>query len=125
MASDQVSFRRLIDIGIALSAERDDEIYWPTHGTCIRDVKRFVQSYIDHRKDREQQILRCLGEKAGNIPDMVPIMYADTDKSLHAAAARSVLAAMERLVTLGTVVCSDEKPGINSSYSLGPVSSSS
>jgi glyoxylase-like metal-dependent hydrolase (beta-lactamase superfamily II) len=101
-----------------LLLHRDDEIYWPTHGTCIKDVKNFVQSYINHRKDREHQILGCLSENVGVISNMVSIMYVDTDKSLHGAAGRSVLAAMERLVSLGKVKCEDEKPGINSLYSL-------
>ncbi len=97
---------------------RDDEIYWPTHGTSITNVKSFVQSYIDHRREREDQILQCLNDEVGIISEMVPIMYIDTDKSLHGAAGRSVLAAMERLVATGRVECSDEKPGISSNYSL-------
>ena len=97
---------------------RDDEIYWPTHGTSITKVKSFVQSYIDHRKEREDQIMQCLKDEVGIISEMVTIMYVDTDKSLHGAAGRSVLAAMECLVATGRVQCSDEKPGIGSSYSL-------
>lgn len=99
-----------------LLLDRDDEIYWPTHGTSIGDVKSYVRSFIEHRHEREQQILDCIAKGIGSIVDMVPIMYVDTDKSLHGAAARSVLAAMERLVALNKVKCSEAKPGIDSSY---------
>lgn len=102
---------------LELLLHRDDEIYWPTHGTCINDPKAFVQSFIDHRLERENQILACLDKGVHLITEMVPIMYADTDKQLHGAAARSVLAAMERLVDTGQVAC-DGEPDINLSYRL-------
>ena len=44
-----------------LLMQRDEETYWPTHGTCIRDVKNYVQAFIDHRLNREHQIIDCLG----------------------------------------------------------------
>jgi glyoxylase-like metal-dependent hydrolase (beta-lactamase superfamily II) len=98
--------------------ERDDEIYWPTHGTCIKDVKTFVQAFIDHRLEREQQILACLAAGHRRITDMVPVMYTETDKSLHGAAARSVLAAMARLVATGEVTSSTPALSLNTDYQL-------
>ena len=111
---DMTEYMRSLD----LLLERDDEIYWPAHGTCIKDVKSYVQSFIDHRLEREQQIIDCLQNGTNVIDEMVKIMYVDTDKSLHGAAARSVLAAMERLVAMERVNCSEEKPGIASVYNL-------
>ena len=73
---------------------------------------------MQRRLEREQQILKCLDDNIKIIPEMVPVMYVDTDKSLHGAAAQSVLAAMERLVSKGRVLCSDEKPGIDSHYKM-------
>lgn len=103
---------------LELLLERDDEIYWPTHGTSISDVKNYVKAFIDHRLEREAQILDCLKQGHTKIPDMVPVMYTDTDEKLYGAAARSVLAAMDRLISTGQVECSDEAPGLGSSYSL-------
>ena len=103
---------------LELLLERDDEVYWPTHGTCIRDVKNYVHAFIDHRLDREAQILDCLGKGFHRIKDMVPVMYTDTDKRMYGAAARSVLAAMMRLVDTGTVKCSDPSPELESDFSL-------
>lgn len=98
--------------------ERPEDIYWPTHGTCINDVKTFVQAFIDHRLSREQQILACLKDGVEQINDMVPLMYQETDKALYPAAARSVLAAMERLVSSQQVSCSSTAPQLDSAYSL-------
>ncbi len=82
---------------------REDEIYWPTHGGPIRDTKPFVQAYIDHRLEREAQILACLRQGISTIPEMVARMYADVDKRLHPAAARSVLAHLIQLTDEGRV----------------------
>lgn len=102
---------------LSLLLDRDDDIYWPTHGTCIKDPKPFVQSFIDHRLAREKQILDCLDKGIHSITEMVPIMYVDTDKQLYGAAARSVLAAMERLVDTNQVSC-DGNPELESTYYL-------
>lgn len=99
--------------------ERDDEVYWPTHGTCIKDVKTFVKAFIAHREDREQQILACINDGVSEIEAMVPIMYTETDPAMFPAAARSVLAAMERLVSSGRVICSSEQPELSSTYTPG------
>ncbi|MFT7243544.1 MAG: glyoxylase-like metal-dependent hydrolase (beta-lactamase superfamily II) [Candidatus Azotimanducaceae bacterium] len=95
---------------------RSEETYWPTHGTCIKDVKTFVQAFIDHRLAREQQILDCVKRGIQQITEMVPQMYQDTDKALYPAAARSVLAAIERLVEDGQIHCSTAAPQLDSEY---------
>ncbi len=100
-----------------LLLQRDDEVYWPTHGTCIHDVKTFVQAFIDHRLDREQQILDCLGNGYCLIEDMVPIMYKETDRALYGAAARSVLAAMMRLIDTNRVAC-EGPPELKTRYTV-------
>ena len=101
-----------------LLMRRDEETYWPTHGTCIRDVKNYVQAFIDHRLNREHQIIDCLGQGYFIIEDMVPVMYTDTNPALYGAAARSVLAAMIRLIDTGRVVCHGD-PSLGSEYKLG------
>ncbi len=96
---------------------RGEDIYWPSHGTCIRDVKNYVQSFIDHRLEREQQILDCLQQGYTDITAMVPVMYTDTDKRMYGAAAKSVLAAMVRMIDTGQIVC-EGVPGIDGTYRL-------
>jgi glyoxylase-like metal-dependent hydrolase (beta-lactamase superfamily II) len=86
---------------------RDDEVLYPTHGGPVRDPKPFIQAYIDHRLEREAQIVACLRDGISTIPGMVARMYADVDKRLHPAASRSVLAHLIQLEQEGRVVVDD------------------
>ena len=83
---------------------RDDRILYPTHGGPVRDPKPFIRAYIDHRLEREAQIVACLRDGLSTIPEMVARMYADVDKRLHPAASRSVLAHLIQLEQEGRVV---------------------
>jgi glyoxylase-like metal-dependent hydrolase (beta-lactamase superfamily II) len=84
MAAYMASLAKLLD--------RDDAIYHPTHGEPVTEPQRFVRGLITHRKQRENQILKLLGDGPQAIPAMVAVMYAMVDKRLHPAAGRSVLA---------------------------------
>ncbi len=84
--------------------QRDDQVYWPTHGPAIEDPKAHVQAFIAHRREREDQILKCVDEGVHQILEMVPLMYADTPEFMYPAAARSVMAAIEYLVARGDLV---------------------
>jgi glyoxylase-like metal-dependent hydrolase (beta-lactamase superfamily II) len=95
---------------------RDDKVLWPTHGGPVRDPKPFVRAYIDHRLDREAQIVACLRDGVSTIPEMVARMYADVDKRLHPAAARSVLAHLIQMTNDGRVVV--EGNGASARYRL-------
>ena len=97
--------------------DRDYATLWPTHGPPVRDVRPFVQAFIDHRLAREAQILAQMQAGKTNIKDMVSVIYADVDKRLHPAACHSVLAHMIRLVQLGRVVTLDP-PCVDTEYRL-------
>lgn len=88
--------------------DRDFDRLWPTHGPCIETPRPFIQAYIDHRRERERQILSALSDGHVTIRDMVSHMYADVDKRLHPAAAHSVLAHMIHLVKTGRVACAGD-----------------
>ncbi len=83
--------------------ERDDAVYWPTHGPCIDDPKPHVQAFIEHRLARERQIIDCIEQGVHRIEDMVPMMYTELPEFMYPAAARSVLASMEHLVGNGAL----------------------
>jgi glyoxylase-like metal-dependent hydrolase (beta-lactamase superfamily II) len=95
MAAYMASLRKLLD--------RDDMVYHPTHGEPVTDPQRFVRGLITHRKQRENQILKLLGDGPQAIPAMVAVMYAMVDKGLHPAAGRSVLAHLIDLRARGIV----------------------
>lgn len=90
---------------------------WPTHGPAVENPSEFIQAYIDHRLQREEQILSQLRAGQENIRDMVAVMYADVDKRLHPAAAHSVLAHMIHLVQTGRVIA-DGDNDLQARYSL-------
>jgi glyoxylase-like metal-dependent hydrolase (beta-lactamase superfamily II) len=86
-----------------LLAREQDRIYYPTHGAPIRDVHDYVRAYRSHRQLREKQILDVLQDGPKTIPEMVAVMYADVDRSLHRAAARSVFAHLVHMTGDGRV----------------------
>ncbi|MGI9325702.1 MAG: MBL fold metallo-hydrolase [Pseudomonadales bacterium] len=96
--------------------QRDDAVYWPTHGPCIEDTKNHISAFIAHRQEREAQILACVDQGVGIITEMVPLMYAETPEFMYPAAARSVYAAIEYLVERGTLNC-EGAPTLTSHYS--------
>jgi glyoxylase-like metal-dependent hydrolase (beta-lactamase superfamily II) len=90
---------------------------WPTHGPPIRDVDPFIGAYIDHRRAREDQILRRLAAGETRITAMVPALYAAVNPALWPAAARSVHAHMIELVKSARVTV-DGEPELGSDYRL-------
>lgn len=100
-----------------LLLESGDEVYWPTHGPAITNPHDHVRACIDHRLDREAQILAQLKAGRNQIRAMVPVMYKDVDKRLHPAAARSVFAAALHMVEKDEIGC-DGPPTLDSSYFL-------
>jgi glyoxylase-like metal-dependent hydrolase (beta-lactamase superfamily II) len=83
--------------------EREDAVYWPTHGPAITDPKPFVHAFIEHRRERETAILHRLAEGDTEIPTMVRAIYVGLSQVLHGAAGRSVLAHLIELVAEGRV----------------------
>ena len=102
---------------LELLLRRADRVYWPTHGPPIADPERHVRAFIAHRLEREAQIRAQLGAGVTRIADMVPAMYANVAPALHGAAARSVLAAMIRMVERGEVRCAGT-PALESDFQL-------
>lgn len=107
MADYMASLRRVL--------ERDDEIYWPTHGPARRDPKPFVRAFITHRQMREKAILARLEGGDRTIAEIVSAIYREVDPKLHPAAAMSVLAHMEHLIEQDLVE-TDGNPGLASEY---------
>lgn len=100
-----------------LLLERDDALYWPTHGPAVLDPHTHVRAFIAHRREREQQIIACVENGTTRIRDMVPQMYADLPEFMYPAAARSVLAAVVYLVQRGELH-TDGEVNVDASYEL-------
>jgi glyoxylase-like metal-dependent hydrolase (beta-lactamase superfamily II) len=92
--------------------ERDDKIFLPGHGGPVRNPRAFVRGLKTHRKMRERAIIERLSQGDRTIADMVRAIYRDTDPRLHGAAALSVLAHLEDLVTRG-IAATEGAPSID------------
>ncbi|MDT0575768.1 MBL fold metallo-hydrolase [Croceicoccus sp. F390] len=71
---------------------REDRIYYPAHGPAVENTRQLVRGMIGHRRQRERQIAKRLGEAPQTIPSLVATMYAGLDSRLIGAAGQSVLA---------------------------------
>ena len=79
-----------------LLAEKPKRIY-PAHGPFIEDGPGKIQEYIDHRLEREDQILAAMDATIDTVPAIVEIVYAAYPKALHAAAGQSVTSHLVKL----------------------------
>jgi glyoxylase-like metal-dependent hydrolase (beta-lactamase superfamily II) len=70
---------------------------YPGHGPVVLDAVAKLQEYLDHRAEREQQVLDAMAEGARTIGEIVAIVYQSYPTEVHALAARSVLAHLLKL----------------------------
>ena len=83
--------------------QRDDRIYYPAHGPPVTNAQQYVRHLAGHRMQREKQILKLVGEKARDVPDIVTNAYPGLDPRLTTAAGGSVLAHLVDLRRRGLV----------------------
>jgi glyoxylase-like metal-dependent hydrolase (beta-lactamase superfamily II) len=95
--------------------ELDSRVYLPGHGGAVTKPKAFVRGLKGHRKMRERAILERVRAGDRTIATMVKAIYRDTDPRLHGAAALSVLAHLEDMVTRG-LVQTEGNPAIDGIY---------
>ena len=94
---------------------RDDATLWPTHGAPVTSPAPFLEAFLEHRLDREAQVLGAVRSGLTDIDAMVKVMYADVREELHKAAARSVLSHLIKLTDDG-VVTVEGKVGPTAKY---------
>lgn len=93
---------------LQLLHERDDRVLYPAHGPAVTKPRQLVRSMIGHRRQRENQILRLLGEARQQVGELVAQMYKGLDPKLTKAAALSVTAHLINLERRGLVVRSED-----------------
>jgi glyoxylase-like metal-dependent hydrolase (beta-lactamase superfamily II) len=95
---------------LRMVAGRNDDVAIPTHGSPIPNPTEFVNDLIEHRLQREAQVLEAVRSGLDTIPAMVEVLYAHVRKELHSPARRSVLAHLVKLVDEQVVVLAGEEP---------------
>ena len=88
-------------------AGRHDRTYWPTHGPPVPSPQRYVRALVEHRLERERQVLEAVRSGLVEIPSIVAVLYADVAPELHKPAGRSVLSHLTKLVDDGLVCTAD------------------
>jgi glyoxylase-like metal-dependent hydrolase (beta-lactamase superfamily II) len=82
-------------------ARRDERRFLPTHGPAVEDPQGWCAALLRHRLEREQQIVAALRSGPATIPALVDRLYAGIDPRVRGAAARSVLAHLQKLAGEG------------------------
>jgi glyoxylase-like metal-dependent hydrolase (beta-lactamase superfamily II) len=94
MADYLASLRLLLD--------RDEVALFPTHGPPVEQPRAHVEALIEHRLERERQIVEQLERGPRTIDELVAVLYAEVREELHRPAARSVEAHLIALLDAGT-----------------------
>jgi glyoxylase-like metal-dependent hydrolase (beta-lactamase superfamily II) len=103
---------------LRIVADRRDDVAVPTHGPPIPNPSVFVNDLIEHRLERERQVLGAVRQGIDTVPAMVEVLYADVRRELHKPARRSVLAHLVKLAAEGAVaVTPDGPPRLDSRFS--------
>lgn len=82
--------------------DRDERIYWPTHGAPIESPRLHLDALIAHRLARRAKVLAALGNVPAKPLALVPKAYESSlDRRLYTAAAQSLLAHLIELAAEG------------------------
>ena len=91
---------------------------YPAHGPRIEDGTGKIREYIDHRNEREAQIVNALGPGPLSIPEIVKVVYAAYPVALHGPAGQSVCSHLLKLAREGRAASSDAAAPIDATWRL-------
>ena len=75
----------------------------PAHGPLLGDPGLVLDYYINHRMERERQIVLAVTTGHQTVGELVRVIYTDVNPDLHPVAAHSVLAHLYKLEREGWV----------------------
>ena len=99
LQGDLVEYLRSLERVLALRPER----LLPAHGPVIDDPDAVLRGYLEHRQEREQQIVSLLREGASSPDAIVARLYHGLKETLVPMARESVLAHLLKLEREGLV----------------------
>lgn len=80
----------------------------PAHGAVIHDAVALIDGYLQHRQQREDQVLAALAEGHDTIEAITRRIYASLDAALVPLAREGVLAHLRKLADEGRVAADGE-----------------
>ncbi len=87
---------------------------YPGHGPPTGDGRAVLQKTLEHRKERERQILETLSGEPQSVENLLRLIYADVDPKVYHLAERSLLSGLMKLEEEGRV------RKVEAGYSLAP-----
>ena len=99
----------------------------PAHGHLIEDPAACLTYYLDHRADRERQVIEALeafGPEGADVTELVKAIYVDVPETLHPVARFSVWAHLRKLAVEGVAV-GDDVDDVDARWLAGAVRSRS
>jgi len=81
----------------------DCAVMLPGHGQPVHDVRRKLQELIDHRLEREEQVLRLLADGKRTPKAMLSAIYMELDRRIVPMALRQIEAHLAKLEAEGRV----------------------
>lgn len=81
----------------------DTALMLPGHGRPVEDVARKLQELIDHRHEREEQVLGLLGEGKASPRAMLGAIYPELDRRILPMALRQIEAHLAKLRAEGRI----------------------
>ena len=98
--------------------EEKPGVIYPAHGPRIDDGVAKIREYIEHRLERERQIVAALAEGLSDVSGIVKKVYAAYPVVLHPAAGSSVSAHLLKLEAEGRVRRDAEDDPLAARWSL-------
>ncbi len=75
----------------------------PGHGPIIDKPLELIQQYVDHRRQREAQIIECLNDGVTDVDAIVQRIYVGLSEAVRPAARLTVEAHLEKLMEDGVL----------------------
>lgn len=87
----------------------DIALLLPGHGPPVREARRKIQEIIDHRHQREEQIVRLIAQGKGTVAALLAAVYPELDRRVIPMARRQIEAHLHKLVQEGRVERMEEE----------------
>ena len=71
----------------------------PGHGDVIEDAAAAVEMYIEHRKQRELQVIAAVAQGARSVREITEAVYIGLDPALIPAASSQVAVQLKKLIS--------------------------
>jgi glyoxylase-like metal-dependent hydrolase (beta-lactamase superfamily II) len=86
----------------------DAALLCPGHGPIVHEPNRKIQELIDHRRERDEQVLALLQEGKGTLTQLVRGIYPELERRLERMARGQILSHLYKLEREGKVAMREE-----------------